>query len=367
MARTDFPSRTSMQEARLIAGDRRLFTRFRRVLRDNVYRRDFGEFLSRRPWPSATSAIASTAALALHRRAERRRSRRAACATCTRPCGWARPSSARARCASWPTRAHHAARAGGRRRRADLPVARAQRAALPRRPQERRAHARPPAADRQEPRLRGRRRDASGVERFMRDYYLHARVIHRVSRRLIARCQETLSRRGAAERRERQQALADGLVFFDGAPAPRPTATPASSADEPARIMKVFWHLHRLGCELVARTWSGAVEDSLDVVDERVPARSPAVRDLFLDICRRWGARGADALRDARAGRARGATCRSSARSPAWCSTTSTTSSPPTSTRCSPSQHLGGAGPRPVGGVGGRRPGLQRGGEARAA
>src|SRR6202007_636991 len=45
MARTDFPSRTSMQEARLIAGDRRLFTRFRRVLRDNVYRHDFGEFL----------------------------------------------------------------------------------------------------------------------------------------------------------------------------------------------------------------------------------------------------------------------------------------------------------------------------------
>src|SRR5437016_9155732 len=55
-----------------------------------------------------------------------------------------------------------------------------------------------------------------GVERFMRDYYLHARVIHRVSKRLIARCQETLSRRGSAERRQRQQALADGLVFFDG-------------------------------------------------------------------------------------------------------------------------------------------------------
>src|SRR5712691_11057815 len=46
MARTDFPSRTSMQEARLIAGDRPLFTRFRRVLRDNVYRHDFGEFLA---------------------------------------------------------------------------------------------------------------------------------------------------------------------------------------------------------------------------------------------------------------------------------------------------------------------------------
>src|SRR5256884_9236888 len=45
MARTDFPSRTSMQEARLIAGNRPLFTRFGRILRDNVYRQDFGEFL----------------------------------------------------------------------------------------------------------------------------------------------------------------------------------------------------------------------------------------------------------------------------------------------------------------------------------
>src|SRR3989337_1552123 len=45
MARTDFSSRTSMQEARFLAGDRRLFARFQRVLRENVYRRDFGKFL----------------------------------------------------------------------------------------------------------------------------------------------------------------------------------------------------------------------------------------------------------------------------------------------------------------------------------
>src|SRR5207244_13490316 len=56
--------------------------------------------------------------------------------------------------------------------------------------------------------------DTLGVERFMRDYYLHARAIHRISRRLIARCQETLSRRGSAERRHRQQARADGLAVF---------------------------------------------------------------------------------------------------------------------------------------------------------
>src|SRR3970282_644746 len=45
MARTDFVSRTSMQEARYVVGDRRLFQRFRRVLAENVYRKDFGQFL----------------------------------------------------------------------------------------------------------------------------------------------------------------------------------------------------------------------------------------------------------------------------------------------------------------------------------
>ena len=45
IAGTDFPSRTSMQEARFLAGDRRLFQRFGKVLRDNVFRHDFDEFL----------------------------------------------------------------------------------------------------------------------------------------------------------------------------------------------------------------------------------------------------------------------------------------------------------------------------------
>ena len=45
MARTDFPSRTSMQEARFLVGDRRLFNRFRKVLAENVYQKDFAQFL----------------------------------------------------------------------------------------------------------------------------------------------------------------------------------------------------------------------------------------------------------------------------------------------------------------------------------
>src|SRR3989441_986195 len=125
-----------------------------------------------------------------------------------------------------------------------------------------------------------------GVERFMRDYYLHARVIHRVSKRLIARCQETLSRRGSAERRQRQQALADGLVFFDGR-LHLADRDPSQLRTDPARLMKVFWHLHRLGCEL-SLDLERAIEDSLHLVDEAF-RRSDGVRELFLDVCRTWG------------------------------------------------------------------------------
>jgi len=45
MARTDFPSRTSMQQARFLVGDRRLFNRFRKVLAENIYQMDFAQFL----------------------------------------------------------------------------------------------------------------------------------------------------------------------------------------------------------------------------------------------------------------------------------------------------------------------------------
>jgi [protein-PII] uridylyltransferase len=128
--------------------------------------------------------------------------------------------------------------------------------------------------------------DTLGVERFMHDYYLHARRIHRMSRRLIARCQDTLSRRGSAERRQRQQALADGLVFYDGR-LHLADRDPDALRKDPARLLKVFWHLHRLGCDL-SPDLERAIEDSVDVIDDAF-RRSPAARDVLLDICRAWG------------------------------------------------------------------------------
>ena len=46
LARTDLPSRTSMQAARVLAGDQRLFRALQQTLRREVYRRDYPEFLA---------------------------------------------------------------------------------------------------------------------------------------------------------------------------------------------------------------------------------------------------------------------------------------------------------------------------------
>ena len=145
MARTDFPSRTSMQEARFLAGDRRLFARFRRVLRENVYRRDFGQFLAT-TLAERDQRYRQVRGLAVHRRAERQGVGGRAARRPHRDV--ARRGQVRGAHAARAGRqgAHHAARAGGHRRRADLSLARAQRAALLLRPQERRALARRPAA-----------------------------------------------------------------------------------------------------------------------------------------------------------------------------------------------------------------------------
>jgi len=284
MARTDLPSRTSMQEARLVAGDGRLFTRFRRVLTENVYRRDFEQFLR------------LTLAERDHRYRKYGASPYVGEPNVKESAGGLRDMHT----AMWLGTAKFGARTLRELCDKGLITAREQAladAALTflwrvRNELHFLSKYKNDALTRDvQPRIAedlGYVQDGTslGVEQFMRDYYLHARAIHRVSRRLIARCQETLSRRGSAERRERQQALADGLVFIDG----RLHAVdrdPGLLRDDPVRLMKVFWHLHRLGCEL-SLDLERAVEDSLDAADE-VFQRAPAVRDLFLDICRNWG------------------------------------------------------------------------------
>jgi len=284
MARTDFPSRTSMQAARLIAGDRALFARFKRILRDNVFRQDFGDFLAQ----------------TLAEREQRYRKFGASPyigePNVKESAGGLRDMHT----AMWLGDAKFGARTLRELADKRLITPREQAGAdaaltfLWRVRNELHffsGHKNDVLTRDLQPRIAKNlgyenEGDTLGVERFMRDYYLHARAIHRISRRLIARCQETLSRRGSAERRQRQQALADGLVFFDGRLHVADGDASALRSD-PVRIMKVFWHLHRLGCEL-SLDLERAIEDSLDTVDAAFRA-SPAVRDLFLDICRSWG------------------------------------------------------------------------------
>ena len=284
MARTDFPSRTSMQETRFIAGDRRLFARFRKVLRDNVYRHDFEQFL----------------ATTLAERDQRYRKYGASPYIGEPNVKESAGGLRDVHTAMWLGAAKFGARTLRELADKGLITPREQAltdAALTFLWRVRNAlhllsgHKNDVLTRDLQPRIAldiGYEDDAVslGVERFMRDYYLHARVIHRISRRLIARCQESLSRRGAAERRERQQALEDGLVFFDGR-LHLADRNPGLLRRDSARIMKVFWHLHRLGCEL-SLDLERAVEDSLDLVDDGF-RRSPVIRDLFIDICRNWG------------------------------------------------------------------------------
>ena len=285
MARTDFPSRTSMQETRLIAGDRRLFAKIRRVLRDNVYRHDFEQFL----------------VTTLGERDQRYRKYGASPYIGEPNVKESAGGLRDVHTAMWLGAAKFGARTLRELADKGLITSREQAltdAALTFLWRVRNAlhllagHKNDVLTRDLQPRIArdlGYEDEAGGrlgVERFMRDYYLHARVIHRISRRLIARCQESLSRRGSAERRERQQALADGLVFFDGQ-LHLADRNPGLLRRDHTRIMRVFGHLHRLGCEL-SLDLERAVEDSLDLVDDGF-RRSPVVRDLFLDICRSWG------------------------------------------------------------------------------
>src|SRR5216117_102336 len=284
MARTDFPSRTSMQQARLVVGDKKLFTRFGRMLRDNVYRHDFEQFL----------------ATTLAEREQRYRKHGASPyigePNIKESAGGLRDMHT----AMWLGAAKFGARTLRELAERGLITPHEQEAAdraltfLWRVRNELHffsGHKNDVLSRELQPRIAKNlgyenEDDALGVERFMRDYYLNARAIHRVSQRLIARCHETLWVRGSAERRQRLQALDDGLVFFDGR-LHRADRDPGVLRRDPVRLMKVFWHLHRLGCDL-SLGLERAVEESLDVVDDAF-RRSPAVRDLFLDICRSWG------------------------------------------------------------------------------
>src|SRR5919198_568793 len=284
MARTDFPSRTSMQQARFLVGDRRLFNRYRKVLAENVYQKDFGQFLE----------------TTLGERDQRYRkfggSPYMGEPNVKESAGGLRDIHT----AMWLASTKFGARTLRELRDKRLITEREQKATdealtfLWRVRNELHflsGHKNDVLSREVQPQIAknfGYTADdvSLAVEKFMRDYYLHARVIHRVSRRLIARCRETLARRGAVQRRLRQEALADGLIVIDEQ---IHLVHPDGRAfrEDPTRLMKVFWHCHRLGFELGIDV-ERAIEDALDLVNDELRS-SATVRDLFLSICQSWG------------------------------------------------------------------------------
>jgi [protein-PII] uridylyltransferase len=284
MARTDFPSRTSMQEARYVVGDRRLFNRFRKVLAENVYQKDFGQFLE----------------TTLAERDQRYRkfggSPYMGEPNIKESAGGLRDIHT----AMWLASTKFGTRTLRELADKSLITEREQKATdegltfLWRVRNELHflsGHKNDVLSRDVQPQIAknfGYANDdvSLGVEKFMRDYYLHARVIHRISRRLIARCRETLARRGSVQRKLRQEALADGLIVIDDR-IHLAHSDGRAFREAPVRLLKVFWHAHRLGFELGIDV-ERAIEEALDLIDDGF-RRSAETRELFLAICRSWG------------------------------------------------------------------------------
>jgi [protein-PII] uridylyltransferase len=283
LARTDLPSRTSMQAARFLAGDRRLFTTFQRTLRKEVYRRDYPEFLAQtlaerderyrkhggtvfvqEPNVKETAGglrDVHTALWLAYTKFGARTLRELEERGLITP--KERAASDQALTFLWRVRNELHFLAGTKQ---DV---------LERELQARIA------------KNFGYETDAVrlDVEKLMREYYLHARTIHRVSARLIARCQEGLARHGTVGRRVRRAALADGLVVYDGR---LHLAEPGTLPKDPARILRVFWHAQQLGGELDVDL-ERALEDAAPVLEDESWRASPELRQVFLSLLRSWG------------------------------------------------------------------------------
>ncbi|MBI2469211.1 MAG: [protein-PII] uridylyltransferase, partial [Candidatus Rokubacteria bacterium] len=283
LARTDFPSRTSMQTARVLAGDRRLFRTLQRTLRREVYRKDYGEFLRQ----------------TLAERDERYRKHGGSVYVQEPNVKESAGGLRDVHTALWLAFTKFGARtlreledrglltpkerAGTDealtflwRVRNELHFLSGTKQDVLARPLQAQIAKNFGYAD-DEVRL--------GVEKFMRDYYRHARTIHRISARLIARCQEGLARRGSVGRRVRRAALADGLVVHDGR---LHLAEPGVLQKDPARILRVFWHAQQLGCELDVAL-ERAVEEAAPLLEDEALRASPELRQVFLAILGAWG------------------------------------------------------------------------------
>jgi [protein-PII] uridylyltransferase len=283
LARTDLPSRTSMQAARVLAGDRRLFRALQQTLRREVFRRDYPDFLAQM----------------LAERDQRYRKHGGSVYLQEPNVKESAGGLRDVHTALWLASARFGARTLRELEDRKLLTAKERAtvdAALTflwrvRNELHFLAGTKQDVLERELQAMVAKALGYTdselrlGVETFMRDYYRHARTIHRISARLIARCQEGLARHGTVGRRGRRAALADGLVVYDGRVH---LAEPGALQKDPARILRVFWHAQQLGCELGVEL-ERALEEAAPCLADDAWRASPELRQVFLSILRAWG------------------------------------------------------------------------------
>lgn len=115
------------------------------------------------------------------------------------------------------------------------------------------------------------------VERFMRDYYRHARTIKSHSELVIDQCVRRVS--GADGARTEETPVEDGFALIDGQLA-IPHA--AHLREDPIRILRVFEIAQRHEVRL-SRMAQRLVRENLHLMDETLRA-TPAVSDMFMRI-----------------------------------------------------------------------------------
>lgn len=105
-----------------------------------------------------------------------------------------------------------------------------------------------------------------GVERFMRQYYLRAGGLHRLSTRIIERCAERPgSHVEAMMKRLRARDIGDDFVELNRQIHILPAQRECFRAD-PVRLLKIFWYRQEMGYDLSAEA-KEAVRSHLDLID----------------------------------------------------------------------------------------------------
>jgi [protein-PII] uridylyltransferase len=121
-----------------------------------------------------------------------------------------------------------------------------------------------------------------GVERFMRQYYLRAGTLHQLAARVVERCAARPDTQvEVVMRKLRARDIGDGFSELH-----RQLQVPAEARplfqEDPVRLLKIFWYRQELGLELSPEARE-AVRANLDLLDDRV-RRSNRAMGCFLAI-----------------------------------------------------------------------------------